>query len=80
MHLAAKILISVSVSVLAVASAPSAFADPPGVIQVKPPDRHEPPGNVEIHIPRDVTFHLNIRITAPWASITTAPRTTNERA
>ena len=56
MHLAAKILISVSVSVLAVASAPSAFADPPGVIQVKPPDRHESPGNVEIHVPRDVTF------------------------
>ena len=56
MRLAAKILIATSLSTLTIATAPSAFADPPGIVQLKSPDRHETPGNVEIHVPRDVTF------------------------
>lgn len=56
MRLAATILIAVSFGALTIGSTPSAVADPPGIIRLKPPDRHETPGNVEIHVPRDVTF------------------------
>jgi hypothetical protein len=59
MRLGSKILMLVTVSATSFISAPPAAADnpdPPGIIQVQPPDRSATPGNVEINSSRDVSF------------------------